>query len=238
MSFFKLINKVIFFIIFYMHHTLNNLVEIQDKIKNKIKNLEIINYEPKIIAVSKTFREKDILPLLNHDHIDFGENKVQEAVQKWTGLKYKYKKVKLHMLGKLQTNKVKFAVEIFDYIHSLDNLKLANKLSKEINKKNKQIKIFIQINLGGEKQKSGIEPSQLELFYKDCKLLDLNIIGTMCIPPENEDPKPYFKSLSELNKKIGLREISMGMTNDYIDAVNYNSTFLRIGTGIFGKRVN
>lgn len=178
------------------------------------------------------------MPLLNYEHCDFGENKVQEALQKWTELKKKYEKVKLHMLGKLQTNKVKYAVEIFDYIHSLDNLKLANKLSDEIQKKDKKIKIFIQINLGGEKQKSGIEPSELELFYKNCCLLKLNIIGTMCIPPDNQDPRPYFKNLLELNQRIGLNEISMGMTNDYLQALDYKATFLRIGTGIFGERTN
>ena len=221
-----------------MHHTQNNLIEIKSKIKSKIKNLQISEYNPKIIAVSKTFYEHDILPLLNYEHCDFGENKVQEALQKWTELKKKYEKVKLHMLGKLQTNKVKYAVEIFDYIHSLDNLKLANKLSDEIQKKDKKIKIFIQINLGGEKQKSGIEPFELELFYKNCCLLKLNIIGTMCIPPDNQDPRPYFKNLLELNQRIGLNEISMGMTNDYLQALDYKATFLRIGTGIFGERTN
>ncbi len=142
------------------------------------------------------------------------------------------------MLGKLQTNKVKNAVEIFDYIHSLDNLKLANKLAKEIHEKNKKIKLFIQINLGDEKQKSGIEPSQLESFYQNCLSLKLNIIGTMCIPPADQDTKSYFKNLYQLNQKLNLHEISMGMTNDYLDAVEYKSTFLRIGTGIFGKRSN
>ena len=221
-----------------MHHTQSNLIEIQDKIKSKIKDLQLSEYKPKIIAVSKTFHEQDILPLLNQAHCDFGENKIQEALLKWTELKKKYEKVKLHMLGKLQTNKVKYAVEIFDYIHSLDNLKLANKLADEIYKKDKKIKIFIQINLGGEKQKSGIEPEELELFYKNCCLLKLNIIGTMCIPPDNQDPRPYFKNLMELNQRIGLNEISMGMTNDYLEALDYKATFLRIGKGIFGERIN
>tara|TARA_B100001540_G_C15705970_1_gene596167 strand:+ start:372 stop:1037 length:666 start_codon:yes stop_codon:yes gene_type:complete len=221
-----------------MHYTQSNLIEIQDKIKNKIKNLKLSEYSPKIIAVSKTFNEQDILPLLNYEHYDFGENKVQEALNKWTELKKRYEKIKLHMLGKLQTNKVKYAVEIFDYIHSLDNLKLANKLADEIYKKDKKIKIFIQINLGGEKQKSGIEPPELESFYKNCCQLKLNIIGTMCIPPENQDPRPYFKNLLELNHKIGLNEISMGMTNDYLQALEFKATFLRIGTGIFGERTN
>jgi len=221
-----------------MHYSQNNLVEIKDKIKSKIKDLQISEYNPKIIAVSKTFPEQDILPLLDYGHCDFGENKVQEAVKKWKDLKKQYEKIKLHMLGKLQTNKVKYAVEIFDYIHSLDNLKLANKLAEEIHKKDKKIEIFIQINLGGEKQKTGIKPSELEQFYKNCCLLDLNIIGTMCIPPENDDPRLYFKDLFELNKKIGLTEISMGMSKDYLDALEYKTTFLRIGTGIFGQRTN
>ena len=194
------------------------------------------NYNPKIIAVSKTFSEKEILPLLNFGHQEFGENKVQEAQQKWKDLKEKYGQVRLHMLGKLQTNKVKNAVEIFDYIHSLDNLKLANKLAKEIHEKNKQIKIFIQINLGEENQKSGIDPSNLEVFYKNCLALKLNIVGTMCIPPVNKDPKPFFKEMLNLNSKINLSEISMGMTNDFLEAIEFKSTYLRIGTGIFGKR--
>ncbi len=191
-----------------------------------------------MIAVSKTFKEQDILPLLDYGHLDFGENKVQEALLKWSNLKEKYKNIKLHMLGKLQTNKAKFAVDIFDYIHSLDNLKLANKLASEIHKKNKKVKMFIQINLGGEKQKSGIEPNDLEMFYKNCLSLNLDIVGTMCIPPDEQDPKKFFKELLDLNNKIKLPEISMGMTNDYLDALEYRSTYLRIGTGIFGRRTN
>ena len=221
-----------------MHHTESNLIEINNKIKNKINSLSLDQYNPKVIAVSKTFKEQDILPLLDYGHLDFGENKVQEALFKWPELKKKYKNAKLHMLGKLQTNKVKFAVDIFDYIHSLDNLKLANKLASEIHKKNKKVKMFIQINLGGEKQKSGIEPSDLEMFYKNCLLLKLDIVGTMCIPPEDQDPKLFFKDLLNLNNKIKLPEISMGMTNDYLDALEYGSTYLRIGTGIFGRRTN
>ena len=219
-----------------MHHTQKNLIEIKEKIKNKINNLNLSKYDPKVIAVSKTFSEQAILPLIEYGHVDFGENKVQEALLKWTGFKEKHNNLKLHMLGKLQTNKVKNAVEIFDYIHSLDNLKLANKISSEAKKKVKEIKIFIQVNLGGESQKSGINPSDLESFYKQCIELKLNIIGTMCIPPDNQDPKPYFNDLLKLNQKINLSEISMGMTNDYLDALEYKSTFLRIGTGIFGKR--
>ena len=219
-----------------MHQIQNNLIEIQNKIKKKIDEFSYDKYNPKIIAVSKTFSENEILPLLNFGHLEFGENKVQEALQKWKNLKEKYDQVRLHMLGKLQTNKVKNAVEIFDYIHSLDNLKLANKLAKEIHEKNKKIKIFIQINLGGEKQKSGIEPSNLEVFYKNCLSLKLNIVGTMCIPPDNHDPKPFFKEMLNLNNKVNLPEISMGMTNDFLEAIEFKSTYLRIGTGIFGKR--
>ena len=219
-----------------MHQTQTNLFEIKNKIKKKIDEFSLDNYNPKIIAVSKTFSEQEILPLLNLGHFEFGENKVQEAQKKWKNLKERYDQVKLHMLGKLQTNKVKNAVEIFDYIHSLDNLKLAKKLAKEIHEKNKEIKIFIQINLGGEKQKSGIDPSNLEVFYKSCLDLKLNIIGTMCIPPDNEDPKPFFKTMLNLNNKMNLPEISMGMTNDFLEAIEFKSTYLRIGTGIFGKR--
>tara|TARA_B100000242_G_C43003156_1_gene466122 strand:- start:274 stop:939 length:666 start_codon:yes stop_codon:yes gene_type:complete len=220
-----------------MHHTQINLIEIKEKIKGKINELSISQYNPKVIAVSKTFSEESILPLIDFGHSEFGENKVQEAQKKWLPLKRRYKNLKLHMLGKLQTNKVKHAVEIFDYIHSLDSLKLANKISEEIQKKSKKIKIFIQVNLGEEKQKSGISPADLEQFYKDCLTLKLDVIGTMCIPPENLDPKPFFKDLLELNKKMNLSEISMGMSNDYLDAIEYKSTYLRIGQGIFGKRI-
>ena len=221
-----------------MHNTQKNLVQIKEKIKTKINNLNLSGYEPKVIAVSKTFSEQDILPLIEYGHVEFGENKVQEAQLKWPALKEKHNSLKLHMLGKLQSNKVKNAVEVFDYIHSLDNLKVANKISNEIQKKAKKIKIFIQVNLDNESQKSGINPADLETFYKQCIELKLNIIGTMCIPPGNQDPKPFFKHLLALNHKINLSEISMGMTNDYLDALEYKSTFLRIGTGIFGKRTS
>ena len=221
-----------------MHKTLNNLIEIQKKIKNKINLLSISNYSPKVIAVSKTFEKNNILPLLDSGHLDFGENKVQEALLKWPELKTRFTDVKLHMLGRLQTNKVKHAIEIFDYIHSLDNSKLANKLATEIKKKNKKIKLFIQINLDKENQKAGIDQSDLATFYKNCIALKLNIVGTMCIPPEGKNPKPYFNKILELNKTIGLNEMSMGMTNDYLEALEYKSSFLRIGSGIFGKRFN
>ncbi len=221
-----------------MHHTLINLIEIENKIKSKINELSLSEYNPKIIAVSKTFSEPDILPLLENGHLDFGENKVQEAQKKWINLKNKFKNVNLHMLGRLQTNKIKYAVELFNYIHSLDSQKLAYKLADEIHKKNKKIKIFIQVNLGKEKQKSGIDAADLESFYKNCLLLKLDVIGTMCIPPDNTDPKPFFKELLNLNNSLGLKEISMGMSNDYLKALECQSTFLRIGTGIFGERAN
>ena len=197
-----------------------------------------MNYNPQIIAVSKTFKESDIKPLLEFGHNNFGENKVQEALKKWPSLKINYPNVKLHMLGKLQSNKVKYAVEIFDYIHSIDNLKLADKLANEIYKKKKDIKLFIQINLENEIQKSGINQNELESFYKNCINLNLNVIGIMCLPPENKPSLPYFKKIEELNNRLGLKEISMGMTNDYLDALNHKSTFLRIGSGIFGSRTS
>ena len=171
-----------------------------------------------------------------HNH--FGENKVQETTMKWPELKKQFPGIKLHMLGKLQSNKVKQAVEIFDYIHSVDNLKLAEKLANEIFKRNKNIKLFIQINLDNESQKSGIDKINLDKFYKNCLDLKLNIVGTMCIPPEEKQSGIYFSKILELNSKLGLNELSMGMTNDYLEALNYKSTFLRIGSGIFGKRIN
>jgi hypothetical protein len=214
---------------------MSTIVDRFNKIKSKIKEIDE-NQTSKIVAISKTFSLDHIKPLIDYGHIHFGENKVQEAEVKWKEIKKKYDNLKLHMVGKLQSNKAKKAVEIFDYIHSLDNLKLANKISNELQKKAKEIKIFIQVNLGGETQKSGIHPSDLKSFYKQCVELNLNIIGTMCIPPDNQDPKPFFKDLLALNREINLSEISMGMTNDYLDALEYRSTFLRIGTGIFGQR--
>ena len=177
------------------------------------------------------------MPLIDYGHIDFGENKVQEALEKWIDIKNDFKNIKLHMVGKLQTNKVKHAVTIFDYIHSLDNLKLAEKISTEQIKKNKKLKIFIQINIGNESQKSGILPENLENFYKICNNdLNLNIIGLMCLPPNNLNAEKYFSEMFELSKKINLKELSMGMSNDYLNAIKYNSTYLRIGSKIFGER--
>ena len=192
---------------------------------------------PEIIAVSKTFSLSDILPVINHGQIHFGENKVQEAMDKWKSLKNDFQHIKLHMLGKLQTNKVKYVIQLFDYLHSLDNIKLAEKISIEQKKKNKKLKIFIQVNIGNEEQKNGIEISQIENFYEKCiNDLELNIVGLMCLPPNNEKSSLYFSKMNELKKKLNLSELSMGMSKDYIEAIKNNSTFLRIGSKIFGKR--
>ena len=191
---------------------------------------------PKIIAVSKTFNIDHILPLIDYGHQNFGENKVQEAIEKWTDIKAKNNKINLHLIGKLQTNKVKFAVKIFEYIHSLDSEKLAKKIAEEQKKQNKNIKIFIQINLGEEDQKSGIIKKNLLDFYNFSKNLGLNIIGTMCIPPFGEDSSKYFLEMMELNKMLKLSELSMGMSSDYLSAIEYDASYLRIGSSIFGKR--
>ena len=191
----------------------------------------------KIIAVSKTFPIDKILPLIEHGHTDFGENKVQEAIEKWTDIKKKYHSIKLHMIGKLQTNKVKFAINIFDYIHSLDNFKLAKKISDEQKKNNKKPKIFIQINIGNESQKSGINSNELNEFYNNCiNDLNLDILGIMCLPPNDNKGEYYFKKMSELIQSISVNELSMGMSNDYLEAFKSGATFLRIGSNIFGNR--
>ena len=174
--------------------------------------------------------------MVEYGHLDYGENKVQEAIEKWTDIKIKNDRIKLHLIGKLQTNKVKFALKIFDYIHSLDNEKLAKKISDEQEKQNKKPKIFIQINLGEEVQKSGIMKENLLDFYQFSKDLGLNIIGLMCIPPFGEDSSKFFSKMTELNELINLKELSMGMSSDYINALEYNSTYLRIGSDIFGQR--
>ncbi len=189
-----------------------------------------------IIAVSKTFPLEKIMPLIDHGHNDYGENKVQEALDKWSNIKLEKSDLKLHLLGKLQTNKVKFAVRIFDFIHSVDNKKLAKKIADEQVKLNKKVKIFIQVNLGEEEQKSGISKNSLKDFYLYCMGLKLDIIGLMCIPPVNQNPIPFFKELNRLNKSLNLKELSMGMSSDYIEAVENSSTYLRIGSAIFGQR--
>ena len=220
-----------------MHKVVNNLISIQNELKIKIKKLNLENYNPNIIAVSKTFSIKDILPLINHGHIHFGENKVQEAIKKWTDIKNDFKNIKLHMIGKLQTNKVKYAIPLFDYIHSVDNLKLAEKISKEQVKKNKIMKLFIQINIGNEKQKSGMLVEDLDTFYNKCtKDLGLNILGLMCLPPNDSKVSTYFSKMQQLVKNLKLKEISMGMSSDYLDAIDFQTTYLRIGSKIFGER--
>jgi pyridoxal phosphate enzyme (YggS family) len=220
-----------------MHNVVNKIISIKNEIQQKIKESQEINYNPNIIAVSKTFPMSEILPLINDEHVHFGENKVQEAMDKWTDVKQSFNHIKLHMIGKLQTNKVKYVIPLFDYIHSLDNLKLAEKISIEEKKKGKKVKIFIQINIGSELQKSGIDPEKLQNFYKICTQdLKLDIIGLMCLPPKNLDEEKYFLEMLNLSKKIKLNDLSMGMSSDYMMAIKYKSTFLRIGSKIFGKR--
>ena len=192
---------------------------------------------PKIIAVSKTFEEKDIIPLVEYGHDHFGENKVQEAFRKWSKIRALKKDFNLHLIGNLQSNKVKTAVSIFDYIHSLDSLKLAEKIAKEQNLQKKKLKLFIQVNIGNEPQKSGINESELSDLIIFCKDLNLDIIGLMCIPPNDQNPIKYFKKMNELNNKFNLTELSMGMSSEYLIATENKSTFLRIGTNIFGKRI-
>jgi len=219
-----------------MHKTIENLNYIQNQINSKILKLNINNYKPKIIAISKTFKIDHILPLIEQGHVDFGENKVQEALEKWTEIKNKNKDIKLHMVGKLQTNKVKFVLPLFDFIHSLDSLKLAKKISEEQKKNKNKPKIFIQINIGNEPQKAGIHTSQLEEFYNECIKLGLDIIGTMCLPPIDKKPDIYFAEMKKINGALSLNDMSMGMSEDYLKAVEYSSTYLRIGSKIFGPR--
>jgi len=213
-----------------MHNSLNNLISIQ-------KEIQQINYNTKIIAVSKTFSIDKIKPIIDHGHIDFGENKVQEAVKKWSKIKEENNKINLHLIGKLQVNKVKYCLPLFDYIHSLDSFKLADKIANEQVKKNFKPKLFIQINIGEEDQKNGIELKNLESFYEKIKKdFDLNVVGLMCIPPNISDTKPFFEKMKRVSEKISLKELSMGMSNDYLDATKYSATFVRIGSKIFGAR--
>ena len=218
-----------------MHSTVKNLSDIQDNIKVKLNEININNY-PKIIAVSKTFKIDQILPLIDHGHKDFGENKVQEAVEKWTEVKKINPEIQLHMIGKLQTNKVKFAVKLFDYIHSVDSEKLAKKIADEQNKINKNIKIFLQVNIGDENQKSGINKNELNQLVSYCKEINLDLIGLMCIPPVNTNPDVYFDEMQNLNKTLGFEELSMGMSSDFLVAAKHKSTFIRVGSSIFGQR--
>jgi hypothetical protein len=219
-----------------MHDSVQSLLLIKNEIKELLeKNKSIL--KPKIIAVSKTFSSEKIIPLIESGHIDFGENKIQEAELKWNDLKRKYSNVKLHMVGKLQTNKVKKAIKIFDFIHSLDNYKLANTIDKIQKQENKNIPLFIQVNFDNEEQKVGISPNETKNFLSYCQQdLDLNVVGLMCLPPENKNPQVYFKKLNEMKVHLNLEFLSMGMTEDYVDAVKLGSTHLRIGSKIFGPR--
>ena len=218
-----------------MHNTVQNLIYIENQIKSKILDLNKTRI-PKIIAVSKTYSIDKIFPLIDHGHVDFGENKVQEAIDKWTDIRVKNKDIKLHLIGGLQTNKVKFVLKIFDYIHSVDSEKLATKIANEQIKQNRKVKIFIQINIGNEEQKSGIKQKDALNFYNFCKNLNLDVIGTMCIPPQKKNSQNYFIEMNKINNQLNLLDISMGMSKDYLDATSNNATFLRIGSKIFGQR--
>ena len=215
---------------------MNTITERFDKIKSNISKINN-NSSVKIVAVSKTFPLSHIMPLINYGHDHYGENKVQEADIKWRDIKKERKNLKLHLVGKLQSNKAKRAVEIFDYIHSLDSQKLADVLSKSQNEINKSINYFIQVNIGNEHQKSGIPYNEVDAFYNYCtKEKKMNVLGLMAIPPNDNNSEKYFKSLSELNASLALKELSMGMSSDYMDAIKHKATYLRIGSLIFGER--
>ena len=215
-----------------MHNTVKNLIYIEELIKSKANDDELA----KVIAVSKTFPIENVLPLIEHGHLHYGENKVQEALDKWSDIKLKNNAIKLHLIGRLQTNKVKFALRIFDYIHSLDSEKLAIKISEEQKKQKKNVKIFIQVNIGNEDQKSGINKDNLIDFYKFCKNLNLDIIGTMCIPPNDGNTEQHFSEMNKINHELNFKELSMGMSGDYLSAIRYNATYVRVGSKIFGSR--
>ena len=218
-----------------MHDSIKNYIHITSAIKLKLEDQKN-NKIPKIIAVSKTFKLERILPLLDFGHLDYGENKVQEAIDKWTDIKMRKPSIRLHLIGKLQTNKVKFALKIFDYIHSVDSKKLAKKIADEEIKQKKKVKIFIQVNIANENQKSGIVKEELLDLSKYCKELNLDIVGLMCLPPIKENPIKYFQDTFKLNQKLAYSELSMGMSSDYLKAIENHSTYLRIGSGIFGNR--
>jgi len=219
-----------------MHQSIINLTTIDKQINDKISD-EVNIKKVNIVAVSKTFKITDIEPIIKFGHTHFGENKVQEALDKWSDIKVNNKNIKLHLIGKLQTNKVKFVLPLFDYIHSLDSTKLAEKISNEQSKKNFRPKIFVQVNIANEPQKNGIEVKSLETFLKSCQAnCDLDILGLMCIPPIDKNPEVYFKEMNLLNKKFGFKDLSMGMSNDFISAINNGATYIRIGSKIFGKR--
>ena len=218
-----------------MHQTIQNLINIQENINSNLSNQKNQKL-PKIIAVSKTFGMDKILPLIEYGHLDFGENKVQEAIEKWSELKLSNNDIKLHLIGGLQTNKVKLAVQLFDYIHSVDSEKLAKKISDEQQKQKKKVRVFIQVNIGNESQKFGVDKLLVPELYAYCKTLDLEVVGLMCIPPLNEPSEIFFKEMSELNKKLNLEELSMGMSSDYLNAIKNSATYVRIGSNIFGER--
>ena len=218
-----------------MHQTVKNLIYIQEEINSNFANQK--NYKiPKIIAVSKTFGMDKILPLIEYGHLDFGENKVQEAIEKWSEIKLSNNNIKLHLIGGLQTNKVKLAVKLFDYIHSVDSERLAKKISDEQLKQNKKVRIFIQVNIGNEVQKFGVDKLSVAELYSYCKTLNLDVVGLMCIPPLNESSEIFFKEMKELNKKFNFEELSMGMSSDYLSAIKNSATYVRIGSSIFGER--
>ena len=218
-----------------MHSVVKNLLDIENNIKLHLEEMNIEHY-PKVIAVSKTFKIDKILPLIEHGHIDYGENKVQEAVDKWTEIKKKYSRIQLHMIGRLQTNKVKFAVQLFDYIHSVDSKKLAKKIADEQSKINKKIKIFLQVNIANEEQKSGINKNDINELVNYCNEIGLDVIGLMCIPPLNVNPNSYFEEMYKLNKTFGFSELSMGMSSDFLIASKNLATYIRVGSSIFGQR--
>jgi len=215
-----------------MHNTVKNLIYIEELIKSKANHDKL----PTIIAVSKTFPIENVLPLIEHGHLHYGENKVQEALDKWGDIKIQNHNIKLHLIGRLQTNKVKFALRIFDYIHSLDSEKLATKISAEQEKQQKKPKIFIQVNIGNEDQKSGINKEKLNNFYKFCKNVNLDIVGTMCIPPNDSNIAEYFSEMKNINQELNFKDLSMGMSGDYLDAIKNNATYVRVGSKIFGSR--
>ena len=215
-----------------MHNTVKNLIYIEELIKSKVNHDKLA----KVIAVSKTFPIENVLPLIEHGHLHYGENKVQEALDKWSDIKLKHNTIKLHLIGKLQTNKVKFALRIFDYIHSVDSEKLATKISEEQLKQNKKPKLFIQVNIGNEDQKSGINKDNLIDFYNFCKNLNLDIIGTMCIPPNDGNTEQHFSEMNKINQLLNFKDLSMGMSGDYLKAIRYNATYVRVGSKIFGSR--
>ena len=218
-----------------MHQIVQNLVNIKEEINSILSNQK--NHKiPKIIAVSKTFGMDKISPLIEYGHSDFGENKVQEAIEKWSKIKLNNSNIKLHLIGGLQTNKVKFAVKLFDYIHSVDSERLAKKISDEQQKQNKKVKIFIQVNIGNEEQKFGVDKLSVSKLYSYCKTLNLEVVGLMCIPPLDKPSENFFKQMNELNKKLNFKELSMGMSSDYLDAIKNSATYVRIGSNIFGQR--